>query len=142
MVILVIVFESMLIAEHDNEAGPGWQAFNENRYYIMISLAFYMFEGIGSLLPVMEASESKDNFNVLVGSALATLCCIHILFSELSYYTYANDLNEPILIQKLPPANAAVIIAKILFCANLLISYPLIIFVTNNVIESIIFARM
>jgi hypothetical protein len=35
-----------------------------------------------------------------------------------------------------------VVVAKILFCANLLISYPLIIYVTNNVIESIIFAKM
>jgi hypothetical protein len=102
MVILVIIFECMLLAEHDNEAGPGWKAFNEDKYYIMISLAFYMFEGIGSVLPVMEASDAKENFNYLLGSALATLCFVHIIFSELAYYTYGNDLNEPILIQKLP----------------------------------------
>jgi amino acid permease len=135
MIILVVVFESMLLSEHDNEAGPGWTAFNEDKYFIMICLAFYMFEGIGSVLPVMEASDAKDNFNVLLVSALATLCCVHIVFSELSYYVYGNDLNEPILILKLPADNWVVVVAKILFCVNLLISYPLVIYVTNNVIE-------
>ena len=142
MVILVVVFESVLLNEHDNEAGPGWTSFNEDKYYIMICLAFYMFEGIGSVLPVMEASDAKDNFSVLLASALATLCSIHIVFSELSYYTFANELNEPIIIMKLPPDNWVVVLAKIFFCGNLLISFPLVIYITNNIIESIIFAKM
>ena len=102
MIILVVVFESMLLADHDNEAGPGWTPFNENKYYIMVSLAFYMFEGIGSVLPVMEASDAKENFNVLLGSALATLCGVHIIFYELAYYTYGTELTEPLVMQKLP----------------------------------------
>jgi hypothetical protein len=142
MIILIIVFESMLLVEHDNEAGPGWTPFNENKYYIMICLAFYMFEGIGSVLPVMEASDAKDNFNTLLVSALATLCTIHIIFSEFSYYVYGNDLNEPIIIMKLPPNNGVVVVAKIIFCVNILVSYPLVIYVTNNVIESILFSKM
>ena len=142
MIILVVVFESMLLNEHDNQAGPGWTSINEDKYYIMICLAFYMFEGIGSVLPVMEASDCKENFDVLLVSALATLCSIHIMFSELSYYVYANDLNEPIIIMKLPPDNWAVIIGKILFCANIIVSFPLVIYITNNIIESIIFAKM
>ena len=105
-------------------------------------MAFYMFEGIGSVLPIMEASDVKDSFNMLVGIALATLCTIHIIFSEFSYYVYGNDLNEPILIQKLPEENWVVVVAKIIFAANLLISYPLIIYVTNSVIESLIFSKM
>ena len=101
-----------------------------------------MFEGIGSVLPLMEASDSKENFEIILACALATLCSIHIVFSELSYYVYADDLNEPIIIMKLPPANPAVVIAKIFFVANIFVSFPLIIYITNNIIESIIFAKM
>ena len=142
MVITLVTFESIKINENDNEAGPNWQMFNEEKYYIMISLSFYMFEGIGSVLPVMEASDSKENFTYLLAGALATLCAIHITFSELSYYTYGDDLNEPILIFKLPESNPWVVIVKILFITQILISYPLQIFITNNILESFIFAKM
>lgn len=117
MLVTLVVFESMKINENNNDAGPNWQAINEDNYYIMVSLSFYMFEGIGSLLPVMEASESKENFNFLLIAALSTLCFIHIVFSELSYYTYGDDLNEPIIIFKLPEDNVWVIIIKLFFVA-------------------------
>lgn len=60
----------------------------------MWALSFYMFEGVGSVLPVMEASTMKDNFSVLLGCALGTLLCVHIYFSELSYYTFGDSLKE------------------------------------------------
>ena len=142
MVLTMIVFESIKIADDDNEAGPDWQMFNKDKYYIMISLSFYMFEGIGSMLPIMESSDCKDDFSYLLAAALSTLCGVHIIFSELSYYTYGDDLNEPIIIFKLPAENAWVIIAKILFCIQIIISYPLVIYVTNNIIEQLIFSKM
>jgi amino acid permease len=96
----------------------------------MIALGFFMFQGIGSVLPIMEASADRDNFNTLLGISLFILCFTHIVFSELSYYTFGDGLNEPIIIQKLPE-NWGTVIAKILFCFNILFSYPLTIYVTN-----------
>ena len=84
--------------EHDGEAGDDWKAFNEDDYWTMIALSFYMFEGIPTVLPVMESSESKENFHWIIGAALATLCAINIAFSELCYYTFGEGITEPIII--------------------------------------------
>lgn len=66
----------------------------------MVGLSFYMFEGIGTLLPIMEASdeETRSIFGSLIFAALALLVLINIVFSELCYYAYGNDITEPIII--------------------------------------------
>jgi hypothetical protein len=46
----------------------------------------------------MEASDCKEYMTTLIATALATLCFIHITFSELIYYAYGNDITEPIII--------------------------------------------
>jgi amino acid permease len=98
-VIVVSVFDIMII-ENDNkgEAGEGWEAFNEENYWTMVALSFYMFEGIPTVLPVMESSDSKENYHWIVGAALSTLCVINIIFSELCYYTFGEGITEPIII--------------------------------------------
>jgi amino acid permease len=70
-------------------------------YWDMIGFSFFMFEGIGSVMPIMNASnsEAKARFPCLIGFALATLCTIYILFSELCYYNFGDGLNEPIVMQ-------------------------------------------
>jgi len=64
----------------------------------MWGISFFMFEGVSSVLPVMEASSMKDNFPLLLGCALATLCAVDIYFSELCYYNFGDDLKESIVI--------------------------------------------
>lgn len=59
-IITVATFDGLKIQEDDNEAGPGWQSFNEDHYWTMIGLSFYMFEGIPTILPIMEASDAKE----------------------------------------------------------------------------------
>ena len=78
----------------------------------------------------------------LIATALATLCFIHITFSELIYYAYGNDITEPIIIFQIPQDNPIVITSEILFLGNVIFSYPLTIYVTNQIIESIVFSRM
>ena len=97
----------------------------------MISISFVMFEGIPSVLPIMEASDCKDNFHLILIGALVTLCVIDITFAELCYYTFGDKLKEPLVMLELPEDNVALIIAKILFAAMILIAYPLGIYVCN-----------
>jgi amino acid permease len=108
----------------------------------MWGMSFYMYEGIGCVLPVMEASDYKDNFTWLLIGGLTLLLCIHIYFSELCYYTYGENLNEPILIEQLPQDNWFLIIGRLLFCVNIVVSFPLLIYITNHILESYTFSRM
>jgi hypothetical protein len=57
-----------------------------------------MFEGITGVLPLMDSSESKERFSYILTCGLATLCALNIAFSELCYYAFADNLNEPVII--------------------------------------------
>jgi hypothetical protein len=87
-----------LINEHGGYAGPDWVPLNNDGIWTMIGLAYYMFEGITAVLPIMESSDVKEDFSYLLAGALAFLCLINICFSELSYYTYGSTLNDPVII--------------------------------------------
>ena len=130
-IITVSTFDILKIQDDDNEAGPGWQSFNEEHYWTMIGLSFYMFEGIPTILPIMEASDAKEQFPVIVAIALGTLCIINIAFSELTYYAYGDDIKEPLIILQMPEENPAIIIDKIFFCFLIVFSYPLTVYVCN-----------
>jgi hypothetical protein len=108
----------------------------------MWGLSFGMYEGVGSVMPILEASDYRDNFSVLLVSALVTLCSIHIYFSELCYYYWGDKLTEPIVTEQLPKDNVFLITAKLLFCINILFSIPLILYITNQITESYIFYKM
>lgn len=108
----------------------------------MLGLAFYTYEGIGSVLPIMEASDAKDHFTLILSLALGCLCFIHLTFTELVYYAYGDDIVEPVIILQMPETNPVVIVGKILFLFNIIFSYPLNIYQTNNVIESFTFSKM
>lgn len=98
-VIVVSTFDIMIIEnDHNGEAAEGWKPFNEDAYWTMLSLSFYMFEGIPAVLPIMESSDYKENFHWIVGAALATLCTINIAFSELCYFAFGDGITEPIII--------------------------------------------
>lgn len=102
MIITIAVFCSYQINEQGNQPGENWTAFNNHEFITMIGLSFFQYEGIGTLLPVMEASDAKESMISLTIASLATLVTSHIIFSELIYYTYGQNLTEPIVIFQIP----------------------------------------
>ena len=104
----------------------------------MVGYAFYMFEGVGSLLPVMREVENPQDFAFLTVSVQWTLCIIQILFSTLCYYAWAGSIVEPIITEILPAGNVLVQIMKLLYCINLVYSYRVSIVPTFSALEQYI----
>lgn len=90
----------------------------------------------------MEASAARDSMICLTIASLTTLVTSHIIFSELIYYTYGDDLVEPIVIFQIPQDNWVTIIAEFLYLGVIIFSFPLNIYITNYVVESLIFCEM
>jgi len=103
----------------------------------MVGFAFFMFEGIGCMLPVMREVERPEIFPKQVIGALFTLCLIYISFSSLCFYSWGSDLNEVVVTEMLPADNKFVEIMKLLFCLNLMISYPITVVPTYNALEAL-----
>ena len=74
----------------------------------MIGFAFYMFEGIGCLLPVMKETKKPEEVPYLAIAAFATLFTMHIVFSSVCYAAYGEDLTEPVVTEMLPADNVMV----------------------------------
>lgn len=90
------------IAERDWTRPPAaYYAINPEHYWDMIGFSFFMFEGIGAVMPVMNACDSnaQRNFPYLIALALGSLCVLYILFSELCYFTWGDDLTESIVLE-------------------------------------------
>lgn len=97
----------------------------------MLGLSYATYEGIGTVLPVMEASDAKENFSLLIALALGTICTFHIIFSEVAYYAYGNEIKETVFILQMPLDNPFIITLIFLFIIVVAFSYPVAIFVVN-----------
>ena len=69
------------------------------------------------------------------------LCTIYILFSLLCYYAWGSDLTEPVVTEMLPAGNMVVQIMKLLFCLNLVFSFPLTIVPTFSTLEAFLLGK-
>lgn len=97
----------------------------------MLGMSYATYEGIGTVLPVMEASDAKDNFTLLIILALGTICSLHIIFSEVAYYAYGNEIRETIFILQMPIEHPIIITVIFLFLIVVAFSYPVTVFVVN-----------
>ena len=123
-VLTTTVFCLRIVMEQGGH-GPDWVPINKESYWDMVGFAFFMFEGIGCLMPVMKETAVPEKFSMITAAALITLCSIYILFSFLCYYTWGGDLDESVVTEMLPPDNTFVQIVKLLYCINLIFSYPI-----------------
>ena len=71
----------------------------------MIGFAFFMFEGIGCLMPIMRETRKPEQLPLITTAAIVTLCTIYIFFSLLCYYTWGSDLTQPVVTEMLPAEN-------------------------------------
>ena len=71
--------------------------------------------------------------------AIATLSVIYLIFGALTYFTFGSNLDEPFITEMLPADNLWIEIIKVLFCFNLVFSYPITINPTNTILEGYIF---
>ena len=120
----------------------GFNPINYETYFSTIGFFFFLFEGIGGLMPIMSATKDREVFPYLLCGALGFLCIMYIIFGELCYYTFGSGLTKPIIMEMMPADNPIIQVVKILFMINLVFSYPLTIFITNLILEGFTFKRM
>lgn len=132
--VYVLCYASIQI--NDNGIGPNIQKLNEQGYITTLGITVYCYEGIGIVMPVMAASEKPERINEMLIYVYITLVAAYLLFSEVCYFAWGSDLNEPLVTQMLPAGSTLVIIMKFLFSLNLICSFPIVINPTNSAVEN------
>ena len=89
-------------------------------------------------MPVMREVEKPELYPIQTIGALIFLCTIYVLFAFTCYYAWGSNLDQPVVTEMLPPDNHFVQVMKLLFCLNLMISYPVTIVPVYHALEAVI----
>lgn len=124
--------------QNDGGAGPGYEPINTDYFWSMVGFAFYLFEGIGCLLPILREAEHPETFSFLVMAAQWTIISVQIFFGSVCYYAWGTSLTESVVTEMLPAGNVFVQVMKLLYCISLIYSYKVNIVPTFSALESFI----
>jgi len=127
------------------EAKPGFVSLNQDNFLDTIGFSFYAaFEGIGSLLPIMKETKQIKHFPNIVKASLITLSIYYTFFGMICYLYFGNTERNPIVLDnfKTDTNKVQINITRFLFCLNLISSYPLTIYPTNQIVETFLFRCM
>jgi solute carrier family 36 (proton-coupled amino acid transporter) len=102
LVVCVIVGTYCTFQIEAKGMGPDIIAYKDNSVWSTIGFSIYVYEGIGVLMPIMKASENKQDFSRMVIYAVVVLSVLYVSFATLCYFTYGDALNEPIILNMLP----------------------------------------
>lgn len=139
MVTAVVVYGAIHLKKYPHPPGK-FQPVNSEFFLEMVGFAVYSYEGIGVVLPVYEITERKKDFGGIFFAVMTTVLVSYVLFGEFCYFVYGSALGKTTIITQLMPANDWVVwVLKILFCFNLVFSYPLMLHPANIAIESYLF---
>lgn len=108
----------------------------------MIGFSVYSYEGIGIILPILDLTEKPQHYPKILLAVLTTVMVSYIGFGEFCLFTYGTALKEPIITSNLPRGSVFIYLIKIGFCFNLFITYPLVIYPANMIIETYVYAGM
>lgn len=108
----------------------------------MIGFAVYSYEGIGVVIPIMDITKDEKKYPYVLFGCLTTVYVLYLSFGLYCYFAYGNLLVLPLITSNFPPTSIFGRIVKILFCVNLLFSYPLMIYPANIIAESYLFKNL
>jgi len=136
--VLVMVYCLNQLLFNGGPANDGFVPVNTSKMWDMIGFSFYSFEGIGTLMPVMKETSVPKKFKGILIRALLTLSVFFSLFGCISYGYFGNQ-DEKFVINNMDSSNVVIKVTKLLYCVNLVFSYPLTIFPANMTFESYCF---
>ena len=114
-----------------------------SKIWDMIGFSFYSFEGIGVVMPIFENTKSSVNFQATLVQAISSLAILFSCFGYICYRYFGQmDESKSFVIENLDQTSLFIKVTRLMFCINLVFSYPLTIYPSNKIIESFLFVKM
>lgn len=123
----------------DEGFGPNVVALNENSYALFLGTAVYCFEGIGLVMPMHSAMDSKirHKFSWVLSITLVGVTMFFILFASSCYAAYGSSTRAVIALNL--PQNPATRTLQMLYSVALIFSFPLLVFPAIKISEKQLF---
>ena len=120
--------------------GPTIPAINANGWATGFGFAIYSYEGIGIVLPVQDVTKNPETYFRIVASVIGFVGFLYIgfgLYCTLIWQTTIKEIITSQLEGVAPKGQQYTII--ILFCFNLLFSYPLVLYPAHLIVENTLY---
>jgi len=117
---------------------------NPSTYLSFIGTSIFAFEGIGVILPVKDTCKDTKSYTFIVVLVLIVSSMLYIMFGSYNYFVYGEEQLKPApLVTKILPQDSIIVqVTVTAYIFSSLISYPLILYPANMVIESYLFKGM
>ncbi len=122
---MILVFSILHVIDNDGKWGEGIQIINESTWLTIIGSAIYSYEGIGTIIPILEVTEDPKKFPRIVLYVLLTNMVLYTGFGEFCMFVYGTKMNGVPLITEMLEGDWPVYIIKILYSVNVVISIAL-----------------
>lgn len=107
-----------------------------------IGFAVYAYEGIGMILPVQDITANPKQYPKVMIAVIVFTCFLYTFFGNYACIAWGDELKTPLITDQLNRNGAPLWIGwvvKVLFCFNLLFSFPLVIYPTVMINENYLF---
>lgn len=100
----------------------------------------YAYEGIGVILPIQDITADKENYFTVVCIVFSIICAFYMFFAEYCLFAWYDIFREdkPLITSYLP-LNWYCDLIKFAFAIQLIISYTLVIYPANMIVEGYVF---
>ncbi|SAM05804.1 hypothetical protein [Absidia glauca] len=136
--VVIIYFTSDQL--HNVGVGPNVAAVNSVNFGMMIGTATFSFEGIGLLIPIVEAMENPKKFPLVTTVGLIIVTLIYILIGTLSYLAYGDQIQAAV-IYNFPPDSRLNISVELLYSLAVILTMPFMLFPALKIIENGLFYK-
>ena len=123
--IMIITFSVLHVIKNDGKWGSGIQVINETTWLTIIGSAIYSYEGIGTIIPILEVTENPKQFPRIILYVLLTNMLLYTGFGEFCMFVYGDKMEGvPLITEMLERGDWPVYVIKILYLSLIHISEP------------------
>jgi len=107
-----------------------------NLLYV-IAISIYSLEGVGLILPLESSCKKRDAFPFLLMKVVFGITLFMIIFGCCGYIAFGSKTESPISLNLTVGSWATLV--KLALCFALYLTYPIMMFPVNQVMENIVF---
>lgn len=85
-VVTIIVFACLYVAKFDWNPKP--EFIDSTKFMNIIGFSVFAYEGIGTVIPIMEITENKEAFPKVLILCLSSVFLVYLAFGEICYFSF------------------------------------------------------
>jgi proton-coupled amino acid transporter len=124
-IIYILYADFSILAE--NGVSPDVRAFNPEGFALFIGTAVYSYEGIGLVIPIVEAMRNPKKFPIVLIITLVISTVLFVCVGAISYAAFGEKV-QGMIVASLDQRNPIVQTIQILYALAILLSVPLQLF--------------